>query len=74
MRFLWPEGMVEESNLTRNISTLRKALGTQAGDPKYIETIPWRGYRFVADVREVCDENGGLTEPQRSYSKLTIED
>src|SRR5437016_11767090 len=47
MRRLWPDSFVEESNLTQNIYTLRKALG---GD--YIETIPRRGYRFVADVNE----------------------
>ena len=47
MRTLWPDSFVEESNLTQNIYTLRKALG----DGDYIETIPRRGYRFVADVR-----------------------
>jgi Tol biopolymer transport system component/DNA-binding winged helix-turn-helix (wHTH) protein len=48
MKTLWPDSFVEESNLTQNIYTLRKALGE--GD--YIETIPRRGYRFVADVRQ----------------------
>jgi len=71
---LWPEGMVEESNLTRNISTLRKALSAQSGDPQYIETIPWRGYRFAADVREVWDGNGGLIEAERAYVQGTSED
>src|SRR2546426_9522203 len=47
MQRLWPDSFVEESNLTQNIYTLRKALG---GD--YIETIPRRGYRFVAEVKE----------------------
>src|SRR5437870_2661437 len=42
MRALWPDTFVEESNLTQNISQIRRALG---GD--YIETIPRRGYRFV---------------------------
>jgi DNA-binding winged helix-turn-helix (wHTH) protein/Tol biopolymer transport system component len=48
MKTLWPDSFVEESNLTQNIYTLRKALG----DGDYIETIPRRGYRFVADVRK----------------------
>jgi len=48
MRSLWPDSFVEESNLTQNIYTLRKALS----DGDYIETIPRRGYRFVADVRQ----------------------
>src|SRR5215471_3011631 len=47
MQALWPDSFVEEANLTQNIYTLRKALG---GD--YIQTIPRRGYRFVADVTE----------------------
>lgn len=48
MRSLWPDSFVEESNLTQNIYTLRKALG----EGEYIETIPRRGYRFIADVRQ----------------------
>jgi Tol biopolymer transport system component/DNA-binding winged helix-turn-helix (wHTH) protein len=47
MLALWPDSFVEEANLTQNIYTLRKALG---GD--YIETIPRRGYRFNAPVKE----------------------
>ena len=53
MQRLWPDSFVEEANLTQNIYTLRKALG---GD--YIETIPRRGYRFVAEVKE-----SGLPDP-----------
>lgn len=52
MRALWPDTVVEENNLTVNMSTLRKALGESAGQRRYIETLPRRGYRFVADVRE----------------------
>ena len=44
---LWADSFVEESNLTQNIYTLRKALGEE-----YIETIPRRGYRFSAEVKE----------------------
>lgn len=51
MRSLWPDTIVEENNLTQNISHLRRILGqTQNGD-RYIATIPGRGYRFVVDVR-----------------------
>jgi TolB-like protein/Tfp pilus assembly protein PilF len=53
---LWTDSFVEEGNLTRNISTLRAALGEVANDRRYIETVPKRGYRFIADVREV--QNG----------------
>jgi len=44
--------IVEEGNLTNVISLLRKALG-ESSEAKYIETVPKRGYRFVAEVREV---------------------
>lgn len=53
---LWPDSFVEESSLTQNISILRKALGEDPSRPQYIETIPKRGYRFIADVAE-RDEN-----------------
>jgi len=57
MKAVWPDAMVEETNLTRNISTLRRALGEGQDTRKYIETIPWRGYRFVASVREIANNN-----------------
>lgn len=57
MRELWPDTIVEENNLTRNISTLRKMLNAESGEDEYIETIPRRGYRFVAEVREVNEPN-----------------
>jgi adenylate cyclase len=60
MSLVWPDTMVEESNLTRNISTLRKALGDGPNEHRYIETIPWRGYRFVASVREMSDQSATI--------------
>jgi DNA-binding winged helix-turn-helix (wHTH) protein/tetratricopeptide (TPR) repeat protein len=56
MKQVWPDTIVEESNLARNVSTLRKALGEEPDQPQYIETIPWRGYRFLAEVRELRKE------------------
>jgi DNA-binding winged helix-turn-helix (wHTH) protein len=52
MRALWPDSFVEESNLTQQISAARKALGESAGEDRYIVTVPGRGYRFAAPVRE----------------------
>jgi len=49
LRRVWPDTVVEENNLTVTISALRKALGEGPAD-RYIETVPRRGYRFVADV------------------------
>ena len=47
---VWADSFVEEANLNRSIAVLRKALGESAGETKYIETVPKRGYRFVAPV------------------------
>jgi DNA-binding winged helix-turn-helix (wHTH) protein/TolB-like protein/Tfp pilus assembly protein PilF len=52
IKALWPDSFVEESNLTQNIYVLRKALGESTSAPVFIETIPRRGYRFIAEVRE----------------------
>jgi DNA-binding winged helix-turn-helix (wHTH) protein/pimeloyl-ACP methyl ester carboxylesterase len=50
MDAVWPESAVEENNLDRNISTLRKALGEQSTGEPFIETVPRVGYRFIAPV------------------------
>jgi DNA-binding winged helix-turn-helix (wHTH) protein/TolB-like protein len=52
---LWPDSFVEEGNLAQNVSMLRRALGDQPDGKPYIETVPKRGYRFIAEVR-VCAE------------------
>lgn len=49
---VWPGRIVEENNLTQAISSLRHALGTGAGDHRYVVTVPGRGYRFVAKVEQ----------------------
>ena len=51
MKALWPDTVVEEVGLARNISLLRKALGDDDGECAYIETIPKRGYRFAAETK-----------------------
>ncbi len=51
IQFVWPDSFVEEGNLNRNISTLRKALEERPSDHRYIETVPKMGYRFVPSVR-----------------------
>jgi DNA-binding winged helix-turn-helix (wHTH) protein/TolB-like protein/tetratricopeptide (TPR) repeat protein len=72
LKAVWQDTIVEEGNLTRNVSTLRKALGENPNDPHYIETIPWRGYRFIADVHE---RSGGddLVIEEHSRSRIIIE-
>ena len=56
MEEVWPEEFVEEGNLAQHIFMLRRALGETTENPKYIETVPRRGYRFIAAVREDPDE------------------
>ena len=53
MRRVWPDSVVEENNLTVNMSALRKSLTESPGEHRYVITVPGRGYQFVADVREV---------------------
>ena len=50
MSRIWPDTFVEESNLAQNIFLLRKALGEEKNEHRYIITIPGVGYRFVAPV------------------------
>src|SRR5436190_5623688 len=52
MREVWPDEFVEEGNLAQHIFMLRRALGESTEKPKYIETVPRRGYRFVAKMKE----------------------
>jgi len=59
MRRVWPSTFVEEGNLTQNVSLLRKALGESPSGPQFIETVPRRGYRFVANISEAWDDNIG---------------
>jgi TolB-like protein/DNA-binding winged helix-turn-helix (wHTH) protein len=52
MRTVWRDAVVEENNLSQVIYLLRKALHEGKGGARYIETVPKRGYRFLAPVRE----------------------
>jgi Tol biopolymer transport system component/DNA-binding winged helix-turn-helix (wHTH) protein len=62
LQAVWPDAFVEENNLADNISKLRKALGDGDNGHRYIETVPKRGYRFAASVREVAPDNSEKTE------------
>src|SRR5262249_28617518 len=56
LKEVWPDTFVEEVNLAVNISALRKALGENAHESRYIVTVPGRGYRFVGAVRQVASK------------------
>jgi len=53
MTKVWPDSFVEEANLTVTVSALRKVLGETTDGKRYIETVPKKGYRFVAAINEV---------------------
>ena len=73
MKRLWPDTFVEESNLTFNIQQLRKALGDNARKPIYVETIPRRGYRFIAGVELAPDnQQPNQTAPAPSTTEVLI--
>ena len=74
MNSVWPDSFVEESNLAQNISLLRKALGEEHGGREYIETLPKRGYRFVAEVREVKDQSAAFLLHRVDNTKLAVPD
>jgi DNA-binding winged helix-turn-helix (wHTH) protein/TolB-like protein len=67
---LWPGQFVEEANLSFNISSLRKALGEGQRGRRFIETVPKKGFRFVAHVEE---RRHGPTETPTQLSDETIE-
>ncbi len=69
---VWTDSFVEEANLTVSISALRKALGERADGHQYIETVPKRGYRFVADVK-VIEAEEDLVLRERTRAQVIIE-
>ena len=74
IRTLWPDSFVEEGTLARNISDLRRILGESAGEVRYIETVPKAGYRFVAPVTQVSDDDSTLIIQRRTRSRIVLEE
>jgi DNA-binding winged helix-turn-helix (wHTH) protein/tetratricopeptide (TPR) repeat protein len=74
IEIVWPNVVVEENNLSVNISLLRKALGDREDGDQYIETVPRRGYRFTVTVRDVPSESAQLMYARRTRSPAPIAD
>src|ERR1700730_10682466 len=71
MKAIWADTFVEEGGLTRNISSLRKALEEDPAHPHYIETVPKCGYRFFARVRELSDDGGNaMVVEKHTFSRI----
>ena len=67
---VWPDTIVEEANVAKSVSLLRKALSEDGLGNPFIETIPTRGYRFIAPVRELDFEVAKETEQFSKTSSL----
>jgi TolB-like protein/DNA-binding winged helix-turn-helix (wHTH) protein/Flp pilus assembly protein TadD len=72
-QLLWPDVAVEESNLSQNIYLLRKALSENVEQPQIIETIPKKGYRFIAEVNE-CSVPEVITDTRTLGSEETAKE
>src|SRR5829696_4866851 len=71
MQAVWPDTTVEESNLAYHVFAIRKALGERSDSDGCIETVPKRGYRFVAPVR--VEAEGRAVAPAPEFQTATVE-
>jgi len=74
MQAVWPDTFVEDGNLSVNIFALRKALGEGTNGHNYIETVPRRGFRFVAPVELEEHVPAGLTIQTRTRMRVVTEE
>ena len=72
MREVWRDTFVEENNLTVNISSLRKMLGNGSSDRHFIQTVPRRGYRFAASVRQSRESATGFAADRGLESRFGL--
>ncbi|HET6979472.1 MAG TPA: alpha/beta fold hydrolase [Pyrinomonadaceae bacterium] len=73
MEQVWPDSFVEENNLAQNISILRKALGEGKEGEHYIQTVPKRGYRFVADLNTTGGNDESVIVRERTRATIVVE-
>jgi Tol biopolymer transport system component/DNA-binding winged helix-turn-helix (wHTH) protein len=73
-QLVWPDQVVEESNLTVHMSAIRKALGERANRPRYITTISGQGYRFAADLHELEDPTNEMVVESHTLARIVIEE
>lgn len=73
MEEVWPDTFVEEGNLNVNVSALRKVLGEAGNGQIFIETVPRRGYRFVAPVRLLATERDELVLEKTTRARIVTE-
>jgi DNA-binding winged helix-turn-helix (wHTH) protein/Tol biopolymer transport system component len=73
MNQVWEGTIVEEANLKNSISTLRKALGDERGASHYIQTLPKRGYKFIAPVIALPDEDETYLVEKHTTTEIVID-
>ncbi len=73
MRLVWPDTVVEENNLTRNISSLRKALEEGPTNRRFIVTVPGRGYQFAGELAVTVPESELVFE-RHARAQVQIEE
>jgi Tol biopolymer transport system component/DNA-binding winged helix-turn-helix (wHTH) protein len=69
---VWGDTAVSEGALTRAVAQLRKALADDAREGRYLETVPTRGYRFLADVETVSGEGAPDRPARRAWPALSL--
>jgi TolB-like protein len=74
LKAIWPDVVVEENSLNQSISALRRVLGEQPGEHRFIVTVPGRGFRFVADVtvRERSSEAASVAAPSVAVPSVAV--
>src|SRR5687768_12502110 len=70
MQAIWQDAFVEESNLAKQISRLRKIFNRDG--EQLIETLPKYGYRFSADVSQIFEPDGETILAKRTVKRLTV--
>jgi len=74
LKAVWPDTFVEETNLSRNIFLLRKALGESPQDHQYIVTAPGRGYRFAEEVQFVPEKELNIVAASHSRVQVQVKE
>ena len=74
MKSVWPDTFVEETNLSRNIFMLRKALGESPQDHQYILTVPGRGYRLAETVRTLPEPDVSIVATHHSTVQVDVKE
>ena len=70
---IWRESFVTDNALTRIIKEIRHVIGDDAGNPRFIETVPKRGYRFIAEALEIENEKSVVAPAVSSEQIISAE-